>query len=302
LEEEMKKVILVMAVAIMFAFTGTVLASPPVPPPFEGFLIHTDTDITCVGEVNESESFEWHWNNDNQTGATRGIGAPLDAGETEARIVYNEEFRSNNSLLDGTVPTEFDKEFTADSHADDGLNLEVDKTIGFTSNGDAGSTASLTEEVALEIVSAGGGVVGGGFAGILALCPWNVTGAGAFPATNEGIAMGSQFAIPNILADGGPGAISFVSATEAYAIDRVELGYDVNATGRGQINAEMIARLYEGSEIAVTAGDVPALNSQATYQQVSEANGIFSFHKGMTYQAIFTQPSPNPITMDLFND
>jgi hypothetical protein len=301
LEEEMKKVILVMAVAIMFAFTGTVLASPPVPPPFEGFLISTSTDITCTGEVNEDEMFEWHWNNDNAAGTTNGIGAPLDAGESEARIVYNEEFRSNNSLLEGTVPTEFDKDFVANSHPDDGQNLEVDKTIGFTSNGDAGSTATLTEEVALEIVSAGGGTVGGGFAGILALCPWNVTVAGAFPATNEGIAMGSQFNIPNILADGGPGAISFVSATDAFATEQVELGYEVTATGRGQIQAEMIARLYEGSSALATAGDVPALNSEATYQQVSEANGIFSFHKEMVYQSIFEQPSPNPITMDLFN-
>jgi len=39
----MKKVILVLAVAAVFAFSGTVMASPPVCPPFEGFLIETET-------------------------------------------------------------------------------------------------------------------------------------------------------------------------------------------------------------------------------------------------------------------
>jgi hypothetical protein len=303
LEEEMKKVILVMAVAVVFAFTGTVLASPPTPPPGEGFLIHTDTDITCVGTVIETESFEWHWNNDAESGNTQGIQpALLVGGETEARIVYEQEFRSQNSLLENTVPTEFDKEFTADSHADDGLNVEVDKIIGFTSNGDAGSVASHEEIIALEVVSAGGGVVGGGFTGVLQLCPWNVTGAGTFNATNEGIAMGSQFAIPNVLADGGAGFISFTSAANAYATEFVQLDYDVNASGRGQIEAEMIARLYEGNGVASRFGPAPGLTSVATYQEAAEADGIFQFHKGMMYQAIFAQPSPNPITLDLFND
>ena len=308
----MKKFNFLITFVAVFAVCSFVWADPPVPPPFEGFLIHTDTDITCVGEVNESESFEWHWNNDGEAGTSLGIGAPLNPGESEARIVYNEEFRSQNTLVPGggqreiraepeTPPTVYDKEFTADSHADDGQNLEVDKTIGFISNGDAGSFASLTEEVAVEVVSAGGAGIGGGFAGILALCPWNITGAGGFPATNSGVAMGSQFFIPSVLIDGDPGAISFVSATDASAIDRIEIGYDVNATGRGQIEAEMIARLYEGSAAVTTVGDVPALNSEYVYSERGEANGIFSFHRTMLFQSVFAQPSPNPITMDLFN-
>jgi hypothetical protein len=308
----MKKFILVTTLGALFAVYSFVWADPPVPAPFEGFLIHTDTDISCVGEVNEDEMFEWHWNNDGAVGATRGIGAPLSPGESEARIVYNEEFRSQNTLVPGgdgrdiraepeTPPTEYDKEFTADSHADDGLNLEVDKTIGYISNGDPGTFASLTEEAAIEVVSAGGAGVGGGFAGILALCPWNVTVAGGFPATNTGVAMGSQFFIPNVLIDGDPGGISFVSATDVSVTDRNELGYEVTATGRGQIETEMIARLYEGSSAVTTVGEVPALNSEFVYTERAEANGIFSFHRTMLYQSVFQQPSPNPITMDLFN-
>jgi hypothetical protein len=319
---KMKKLFFLFLVACGALFgLQSVWADPPVPPPQEGFLIHTDTDITCVGTVIETESFEWHWNNDAVSGNTQGIQPPLlDAGESEARIVYNEEFRSQNSLVsgesergirgegeNGTPPTEYSKEFTADSHADDGLNLEVDKTIGYTSNGAAGSTARLTEEAAIEVVSAGGGGVGGGFAGILALCPWNVTRAGTFNAVNTGVAMGSQFFIPNLLADGGEGQISFISATDASVTAGVSLGYDVNAAGRGQIEAEMIARLYEGNAAAtrganVAAGTAPGLNSVIIYSERAEADGIFApFHRTMLFQSAFAQPSPNQITLDLFN-
>ena len=237
----------------------------------------------------------------------------------------------------------------------------VEKDIGYTSDGEAGSHADLEEIASEEVVSAGGafgwermgpgallpGNFGGGsmFTGVLSLCPWAFNsgtangangltyGPGIYPATNEGIAMGSTFAIPAQLANGDPGNISFSSDTEVGVTKGVWMNYNVDANGKGLIKAEMIARLWEGSdkvwrapattavnnhlltdgttpslnsvatytETSMTNGifDPPPLNSVATYQEYVKADGIFQFHKGMTYRAQFAAPSITPIDLEI---
>ncbi|MEA3360546.1 MAG: hypothetical protein U9R17_14225, partial [Thermodesulfobacteriota bacterium] len=166
----MKKVILIMAVAAVFAFTGSVMASPPVCPPFEGFYIETITDVTVYGDLEESEDFEWNWNNDSCQNTTNGIANGADANnglqaeESVARITYMEEFDSYNGLAhgEGVVPTTLAKTFTADTHLIDiDNNVKVEKDIGYISDGGAGSQADLTEKASVEVVSAGGDLEGG---------------------------------------------------------------------------------------------------------------------------------------------
>jgi len=308
----MKKVILAMTIVAVFAFTGAVMASPPVEPPFEGFEIVTDTIIECVGDVSEEENFSWHWNND-EAYADPGVGIDsglpgskyLGAGESEAKIAYTENFSSNNSFTEGTEETKIEKHFNADSHPDEGVeNLVVTNHIGYTSNGADGSTAKLDEVVSVEVVSAGGGVVGGGLAGVLSLCPWNSTTAMTWPATNEGIAMGAKFSIPNIGIDSNPGYISYDSDAKANVTKYVSLAYEVLDTtrGSGTIQADMIARIYEGSDIYLPGPGtiVPALNSKMTYTESAKATGLFSvFNKSMLYKTVFEQPSPEPLTLDI---
>jgi hypothetical protein len=310
LEEEMKKVILVLTVAAVFAFTGTVMASPTVCPPFEGFYIYTETDVDVSGNMSEEEDFEWTWNNNKCVKDEEGNLIPQDLNDDElavaesvARLGYEENFDSYNGL-DSTATT-YHKDFTADTHPDGDYNLEVNKDIGFTSDGVAGHHADFKEVVSEEIVSAGGAFLTGDmFEGVLALCPWAPTPTkGEWPATNEGIAMGSMFAIPyNLQAGEGPnGEIDFHSMTEAAATKSVYLNYDVQASGKGKVQAEMIARLWEGSNVmnAVTPGDT-WLNSTATYEEKTVADGIInSFHKGMTYKAQFELPGVNPIGLDI---
>jgi hypothetical protein len=304
LEEEMKKVILIMAVAAVFAFTGTVMASPPVCPPFEGFLIETETDIEVYGLASDTEEFEWHWNNDwcegNLNGIAPGAGGALAPGESEARITYSEEFDSFNGYAQTIPATTYHKKFTADSQEDP--NLVVEKDIGFTSDGEAGSHANLVEIASEEVVSAGGVGQGGTlFTGVLALCPWAPTpNDEPWPATNEGIAMGSMFDIDYIIPNGDVGEIDFSSDTVVSVTEGVYMNYVVDAVGKGKIQAEMIARLWEGSE--VMNPNTPAdtiLNSVATYEQTSMADGIFDFHKGMSYRAIFDEPTVTPIGLEI---
>jgi len=294
----MKKVILVMAVAALFAFTGTVMASPPVPPPEEGFKITTDTNIVAVGQVTENEAFTWHWNNGNIDGINPAGGGNLAPNESEARIRYMEEFNSNNTLSAATVPTTFDKKFLAESHPTDTPNMSVDKVIGYTSDGAAGSVADFDDKVAIEVVSAGG-AQRGAFAGIFVLCPWVGPNVDELPATNEGIAMGSSFDIPNLMANGAFGSISANIESDAEVTNQVTLGYDITATGAGRVNAAMLAKLYDGIQPVTANTLVPPLGSVATYTEFAEANGLFApFHKKMDYAAYFTKPSPTPEIID----
>ena len=304
----MKKAILVLTVATVLAFTGSVMASPTVCPPFEGFYIETITDVTVYGDLSETTNFEWTWNNDACQGATNGIANPADPtnglsdNESVARITYSEEFDSYNGLAHGVgvVPTTLSKTFVAGTHLlNSNNNLDVELDIGYQSDGGAGSQADLTEKASVEVVSAGGGLAQGTalFAGVLALCPWATTSNPDWPATNEGIAMGSRFHIPSQLTNGDPGNITFASNTEANVTTGVSMHYDVTADGSGVMEAEMIARLWEGSSSGT--GTTTPLNSVATYSEFAKADGIFDFHKSMTYRATFAAPSITPVNLTI---
>jgi len=304
----MKKVILVMAVAIFFAFTGIVMATPPTNAPIEGFKIVTETNIVAVGIVKESEDFTWHWNNSASSAVANTLGiqptankpGTLGTNETEARIRYTEEFNSFNTLSAATAPTSFNKDFVADTHPTDMPNMTVDKVIGYTSDGAPGSIANFDDKVAMEVVSAGGDQAGG-FAGVFVLCPWIGAPVTKLPATNEGVAMGSSFDIPNLMANGAFGSISANIQSDVELTSNVQMGYDITATGAGTVNAEMLAKLYEGTGAASSnsTGNTTPLQSFATYSEKAEASGLFApFHKGMSYTSKFTAPSPIPEIID----
>jgi len=310
----MKKYILLGTLIVFLSIGSNLFADPPVCPPFEGFYIETVTDVTVYGDLSESEDFEWKWNNDACMNATNDIGDnALDAQESVGRITYSEEFDSFNGL-GGSVdsenysrgdpiseePTTFTKTFVADSHVLNGdNNVTVEKDIGYQSDGLAGSHADLTEVVSVEVVSAGGALQGATplFAGVLALCPWATGLDTDWSATNMGVAMGGRFHIPSQLANGDPGYITFASNTGANATEDITVHYDVTADGKGVIETEMIARLWEGSSSGTTAAT--PLNSRATYEEYIKADGVFAFHKSMSYRPEFQAPSITPVDLTI---
>jgi hypothetical protein len=312
---DMKKYILLGTLIVFLSIGSNLFADPPVCPPFEGFYIETVTDVTVFGDLSETENFEWRWNNDWCQDATNDAMDGLDPDESVARITYSEEFDSFNRL-GGSVdsenysrgdpiseePTTFTKTFVADSHVLNGdNNVTVEKDIGYQSDGGAGSQAALKEVVSVEIVSAGGALQGATplFAGVLALCPWATSLDTDWSATNMGVAMGGRFHVPSQLANGDPGYITFASDTGANATEDITVHYDVTADGKGVIETEMIARLWEGSAPATADTPVPALNSVATYEEYIKANGVFAFHKSMSYRPEFQAPSITPVDLTI---
>lgn len=50
----------ILSLVVAFLFLGAqVFASPPIKPPVEGFIISSFTEIDCVGDVSESEKYDW---------------------------------------------------------------------------------------------------------------------------------------------------------------------------------------------------------------------------------------------------
>jgi hypothetical protein len=303
----------------VFVFTASQLwADPPVCPPFEGFLIQTETDVTVVGNMSEEESFDWTWNNASCEGSTTLTinDNALQDGESVARITYNEDFHSLNGLGGVTAvnegkgyslrgdpiseePTTYHKEFTANSHPDGAYNVEVIKNIGYTSDGIAGHHANFKETASDEVVSAGGALkTESTLAGVLALCPWaSSLRSGKWSAVNVGVAMGSKFAIPAVLSNGDTGFIDFSSYTAAGITKGVAMTYSVGAVGNGLMQAEMIARLWEGTTSGTTAAT--PLNSMVTYTEKTVADGLFDFHRGMIYKSKFAPPGVTPIGLEI---
>jgi len=284
----MKKLI-VLAVGLFFlTISATAVASPPVPPPPEGFNITTETRINCIGDVVERQNFDWrYFSGTGAIGATGGANGIWDDGwQDGAELRYTQDFRAFGG------ETNFVKDFSATTDSEP--NLDVFKLIGYTADADSNASLAIHEErVGLAVVSAGGDL-GPNLSGLLSLCPWVVTG-GQYPPTNEGIAAGSTFRVTELE--------NFTTRSLVTSTDIPRLQYEVDAPyGVGTIEASFIVELWEGREgVGVwQGGAAPDLQSRTTYTEYARADGVWNFYKSVEYQSTFPElGSLNPFR-DLF--
>jgi hypothetical protein len=202
-------------IGVVFLFLcAQAMASPPVAPPPEGFLITSETNFAGEGKLTESEKFNWRYfegvgNIGAETVAMRCQGDPVClkewydyfslilpvepdvAADIADRYIQEQGFQQGAEIayqqdylgIDGK--TVFIKNFKADSH--NAPNLTVDKQIGFEASAGGKGYATHLEKVGLSVVSQGGQLdsgVGGSAAGLLTLCPWG--GSGNRATTNNG--------------------------------------------------------------------------------------------------------------------
>ena len=267
--------VVVVAVSLI-ACAGFALASPPVGPPFEGFLITTSCDVEVAGDFVEQDSFTWTYVDDTMNPArvqnwVGEWGFPMSSvdpmflapGGRAAEVRYLEDLNA----VDGSL-VQFNKAFGAESHSSP--NLDVSKDFGYVASGASMIANALDEErVALSIVAngddpifhldqqfveeeaagddvlvnllgAGAGPAGGlgepGLADMPMLCPW-VQETG-LPATNEFIAAGSAISTRD----------QMVSHTDSDVRVTVapELNHNISAEGTGTVIAQMRVELMEG--------------------------------------------------------
>jgi len=232
----------------------------------------------------------------------------LGAGDSIGEIRYEEEFNAVNGFL------QYNKQFDVDQG--EAPNLDVDKTFVFFAEEGTNGNLSFVERVGLTVVSNGfdrsaaappvTGIVGG-------LCPWVQDGGGndEIPATNELIAMGSQMSVTQVDA---------TTATSLGVTDVApNISYAVAGQGIGFIEASMAAQIQEGfgkvgwarngapqftldttgmtddainqaRTLASNWGQpasirAPALAQFEQYEEISSADGQWSFSKRMSYQS-----------------
>ncbi len=271
-------ILAVAAIAVM-VFTGFASASPPVPPPEEGYVIATTVDINCIGDVIENEEFTSTWM-DCPAGADCDVETMTpDAGMRAAQIRYDEGLRAIDS---GAM--QLNKTFLATSH--DEPNLEVAKDYAWAGMEGSGiSNVENRERVGLSIVAWGDTR---GLGDMPSLCPW--IHASPIPATNEFIAMGSR-----TTATGASGNMVSLTRTDATATGPPSLGHTIHAEGLGTAEAEMVLSLMEGDDVH-TGGTVPNLISLTEYSEYTAAMGqIFNFDKDMQYISVIpSHQMPEP--------
>jgi hypothetical protein len=233
--------ILTVAVCVL-SFPGFATASPPVPPPMEGFVIGTAVDINCIGDVIEDEEFTWTYIAD-----TGPPGRPPDipAGwvgpddmylgflARAGQIRYDEGLRAIDS---GAM--QLNKVFSATSH--DEPNIEVAKDYAWAGMEGSGITnVENRERMGLSIVANGDFE---GLGDMPSLCPW--VRNNFIPATNEFIAMGSR-----TTATGASGNMVSITRTDATSTGPPSLNHSISASGLGTAEAEMRLSLMEGNSI-----------------------------------------------------
>ena len=283
------RVIGVLAVALVFTLSVTSItkASPPVPPPFEGFGITTSVDVLVDGSFNENENFSWIYG----TGNFTNEGPDMGPKDSAAGIAYVQEAAATDGV------TDFNKTFDAESHTDGTVpNLNVTKNFSFVQDeGAANATFDEAETIGLTVVAYGDdqSTVPGG---LEKLCPWISGSSQTIPATNELIAAGSTVSTATNLVSGYVAAINAQKDTEVVSTSTPTLEHSVNASGIGTVTADFRVHLMEANDKYHDDGEAPNLKGETTYVQHTAATGIIDhFSKSMSYVShipSLQQPTP----------
>ncbi|MDY6950167.1 MAG: hypothetical protein SWE60_01530 [Thermodesulfobacteriota bacterium] len=276
--------VLCVCVFAVLCIVGSAWASPPVPPPKEGFGIATAVDVEMsAGDCTEVEAFTWTWVHDTldmdpgSTLAHPGVAQNLATGGRAAQIRYTEELATTDTSF-----FQFNKDFSAASEGEP--NLDVAKNYGYVAS-EASLIANATnkERVGLSIVANGDRE---GLNDMPSLCPW--VAEFKLPATNEFIAAGSNTSTTSVMVSD--------TDTDVLATKAPELNHTISAAGMGTATALMKVELMEGRDLWVTTTPVPDLVSKTSYSEKSSATGgIDKFTKAMHYHSTipaYQMPEP----------
>ena len=303
----------------LVVFSGLAMASPPVPPPEEGFNISSSVDCEMsAGDFLETEAFVWTWVHDplsevprpltngftifDSTLAYLGTEQYLGAFGRAAQIRYSGDMQSTDTSF-----FQFKQGFTAGSENDP--NLSVEKNYGYVaSEASLIANAENKERAGLSIVANGDPtilIINNGNIRIVrpledmpTLCPW--AQFGWIPATNEFIAMGSDTSTS--------GETVSDTETSIVATRAPEMDHSISANGIGMAQGLMKASLMEGDSIylpppadihigpdAIGLGP-PNLHGKTDYSEKTQALGtIDKFVKDMHYHSTlpdFQMPEP----------
>ena len=262
--------VVAIAMALMIAFSGAVVASRPACTTPGTETVNTVIQVSSRGMVTEEVRVNWDSSNEDLLNSP-----PLQDGEVIGRMDYREML----TVTDGE--TRFVKDTRVDTGSDP--NLDVLTSMGYTRGMTIGAL-SHDEDAGMGIVSNWANT------SAVILCPLSPT-CDKLPASSEDVSAGSSMLVTDVLAT----TRAKVGITEA----PVGLHYEVTATGsgvlpeidsdgtplaHGRIAAEFSVFALEGS---AENGDVSesTLGSRLTYYKRSTAIGLWQFHAEMDYES-----------------
>ena len=270
--KKMKKTIelisvVAIAMALMIAFSGVALASPPVPPTKETERVEITTDITCSGTVVESQRLSLE-----SKGLVLGITLPeikkAYMWSASGKIGYDEK------MIGSSGNTNFCKEFKVDTGT--APNLAVHKQIGYT-QGFLGSL-SHHEQAGMKVIAAGKKTTTKKGSDKhepwkQAICPFKEETNINTPSSCEEVHVYSEVVMTDVEA---------TTETEMGITDApVSLSYKIKADGTGFVAAGVDVYVVDGRR-----GDT--LGSRMAYKGKSNAYGNFSFVKDVGYKSVIT--------------
>jgi hypothetical protein len=299
----MKKIVrlisvVVIAMALMIAFSGVVSASQPVCPPPETESVKTVTQISCNGMMTEQQKISWETSNEDlinnpplATGAEEGVYFLEEPHEVVGKMDYYQDLK----VTDGT--TNFIKDTDIDTGTEPNLNMM--KSIGY-GQGDTIGSLSHNEEVSMGIVAAPTQTEE------VILCPfasrategwWYVIDTGevvrfsVLPASCVDVEASSSMVVTEVLAT----TVTKVEISES----PIDMHYEVDATGLGGAGTPAVGNIESAFEVYTEDGSAwtdthcdqgtPAdytLGSKLSHYEKSTANGLWEFHTSYDYRSV----------------
>ena len=258
--------VIIIAMVVLIAVSGSAMAARPVPPGNETSQIIVRTSATVVGNFQAKTDIVIQQSNGD-------LVPPLAAGEQLGMAEYSENTMAVNGVTDYTKNTQIDTGGVVNGQA----NIETDRIISFD-GGDAGRMVSSEEAIVSTIGSEATSVTG--------CCPWGSTTNATLPAEYEYVQAGSKMDVSEVSAASSSG-VTVISDTPGTP---VSLDYSINAHGINQTAGTMDNPAI-GSATAYVDGVIMQGNNGTTqstemqYHDMTSVDGLFDLSKVVSYSS-----------------
>ena len=257
--------VIIIAMVILIAVSGSAMAARPVPAGNESSVITVRTSANVLGNFQAQTDL----------GLQQGNGSlvpPLasDGGQVST-IVYSENTMAINGATDYTKNTQVNTGSVLNGQD----NVQTDRIITFEA-GDAGRMVS-DESILVQTIASVDTTSS-------SCCPWGSTTDAVLPAENEVVVAGSKMDVSEVSASSSSG----VRAISNQPGTTVELDYSIDAHGLNQTAGTMDSPAIGSASAYVSGVIMQGANSttQTTdmrYHDVTSVDGLFDLSKEVSY-------------------
>ena len=255
--------VIIVAMVILIAVSGSAMAAHPVPPGNETSQIIVKTSASVIGNFQATTNLVLQQ-------SSGDLVPPLAADEQIGIAEYTESTMAINGETNYAKNTQINTGGVQE-------NVQTDRIITFDA-ADTGRMVSSEEAMVLTVGSESTSIAG--------CCPWGSTANATAPAAFEYVQAGSKMDVSEVSAASSSGikVISYVPGTP------VTLDYSIDAHGLNQTPGTMDSPAI-GSATAFVAGVIMQGTNGSTqstdmqYHDVTSVDGLFDLSKEVSYSS-----------------